>query len=90
MYRTAHARDEEFIFYLDLAGNKYVASGGSLAWRLNNPGLVHRSGWFSRDQDSIGHFGHYAIFANSEKGRAALAKWLHTKKIFQRVVENSR
>ncbi len=40
MYRTAHARDEEFIFYLDAAGNKYVASGGSLAWRLNNPGAI--------------------------------------------------
>lgn len=83
MYRTAHAHDEKVIFYLDSAGNKYVASGGSLAWRLNNPGLVHRSGWFSRDHDSIGHFDHYAIFSNPEKGRAALAKWLHTKKYFK-------
>lgn len=83
MYRTAHAHDEGIIFYFDFAGNKHVASGGSLAWRLNNPGLVHRSGWFSRDQGSIGHFGDYAIFSNPEKGRAALAQWLHTKKYFK-------
>ncbi len=83
MYRIAHANNDKIVFYLDSSGNKYVASGGSLAWRLNNPGLVHRSGWFSREQDSIGHFSHYAIFSNPEKGRAALAKWLHTKKYFK-------
>jgi hypothetical protein len=40
MFKSAFAYDEEVIFYFDLLGNKYVAQGGSLAWRLNNPGLV--------------------------------------------------
>lgn len=39
MYKTAYKYDGNVVFYFDLAGNKYVASGGSLAWRINNPAL---------------------------------------------------
>lgn len=78
MYRTAYSQDGSTVFYLDSAGNKYATIGGSLAWRLNNPGLVHNaSRFFSRQGGSIGRFGRYAIFATPENGREALSNWLH-------------
>src|SRR3989344_973647 len=84
MYKAAYSQDGNIVFYLDSAGNKYAATGGSLAWRLNNPGLVHNaSRFFSRQGGSIGHFGRYAIFASPENGREALSSWLHSKKYFK-------
>jgi hypothetical protein len=80
MYRAAYSQDGNVVYYLDSVGNKYVAVGGNLAWRLNNPGLVHTGGRFFPMKGAIGHFGHYAIFATPENGREALTNWLHTKK----------
>ena len=82
MFRKAYSQDGKTIFYLDTADNKYAAAGGSLAWRLNNPGLVHATSRFFSRQGSIGHFSRYAIFATPEKGHQALANWLRTKKYF--------
>ncbi len=82
MYRAAYSQGGEIIFYLDCSGNKYAASGGSLAWRLNNPGLVHSSSRCHFGRDVIGHFDRYAIFNNPEKGHEALLHWLRTKKYF--------
>lgn len=82
MYKAACSQDGNIVFYLDSAGNKYAATGGSLAWRLNNPGLVHSASRFFSKQGSIGHFGRYAIFASPENGREALSNWLHSKKYF--------
>jgi hypothetical protein len=83
MYRAAYSQNGSIVFYLDSAGNKYAAIGGSLAWRLNNPGLVHSASRFFFRQGTLGHFGHYAIFATPENGREALSNWLHTKKYFK-------
>jgi len=82
MFSKAYSLDGKTVFYFDYADNKYVATGGSLAWRLNNPGLVHNTCRFFSRPGSIGHFGHYAIFSSPEKGREALRNWLHTKKFF--------
>jgi hypothetical protein len=82
MYKAAFSLDGDIVFYLDAVGNKYAATGGSLAWRLNNPGLVHSISRFFSRQGSIGHFGRYAIFATPEHGREALSNWLHSKKYF--------
>ncbi|MBF8262846.1 MAG: hypothetical protein HW387_511 [Parachlamydiales bacterium] len=82
MYKAAYSQDGNIVFYLDTVGNKYAATGGSLAWRLNNPGLVHSTSRFFSRQGSIGHFGRYAIFATPENGREALSNWLHSKKYF--------
>lgn len=83
MFQKAYSQDGKTIFYFDFADNKYVTTGGSLAWRLNNPGLVHTTSRFFSRQGSIGNFGLYAIFVSPEKGREALINWLHTKKYFQ-------
>ena len=57
-----------------------MASGGSLAWRLNNPGLVRSHSHFSQGNGAIGHCGQYAIFSSPQQGRMALSSWLHSKK----------
>jgi hypothetical protein len=82
MYKAAYKYSDEVVFYFDSAGNKYVATGGSLAWRINNPGLVHSHTHFSRKLGSIGSFGPYAIFSHPQEGRKALAAWIHSKKYF--------
>lgn len=82
MFRLAYKHNDEIIFYFDLAGNKYVASGGSLAWRINNPGLVHCHSRYSCRNGSIGSCGRYAIFSNPQQGRKALIAWLHSKKYY--------
>ncbi len=82
MYKSAYKYNDEVVFYFDSAGNKYVATGGSLAWRINNPGLVHSHTHFSRRLGSIGSFGPYAIFSQPQEGRKALAAWIHSKKYF--------
>ena len=83
MYQRAYRYSDEIIFYFDSAGNKYVASGGSLAWRLNNPGLVRSHSHFSRSNGSIGNCGSYAIFSDPQKGREALSAWLRSKKYYE-------
>lgn len=82
MYKMAVAH-EDVIFYFDICGNKYVASGGSIAWRINNPGLVPSHSHFSREYGAIGSFKGLAIFPNPESGRKAFADWLHSKKYFK-------
>ena len=64
MYKAAYKYSDQVVFYFDSAGNKYVATGGSLACRINNPGLVHSHTHFSRKLGSIGNFGPYAIFSH--------------------------
>ena len=81
MYKAAYKYDDNVIFYFDLAGNKYVASGGSLAWRINNPGLVRSRSHFSYRNGSIGNCEGYAIFADATCGRKALVSWLHSKRV---------
>jgi len=82
VYRLAYRYNDEIIFYFDFAGNKYVASGGNLAWRINNPGLVSSHSHFSRVNGSIGSCGRYAIFSSPLEGRKALSAWLHSKKYY--------
>ena len=82
MYKFAYKFNDDIIFYFDACGNKYVASGGNLAWRINNPGLVRSHSHFSRANGSIGSCGRYAIFSHPQEGRQALIAWLQSKKYF--------
>jgi hypothetical protein len=40
MFKKAYRCDENILFYFDNQDSKYVAEGGSIAWRANNPGLL--------------------------------------------------
>jgi hypothetical protein len=82
MYKYAHKRSDDVVFYFDFSGNKYVASGGNLAWRINNPGLVHSHSHFASKFGAIGNFGPFAIFSNPQDGRQALAAWIRSMKYF--------
>ncbi len=82
MYRLAYKYSDEVIFYFDSVGNKYVAMGGNLSWRLNNPGLIRSHSHFARKNGSIGSCGCYAIFSCPEDGRMALSAWLRSKKYY--------
>ena len=80
MFKSAIAHSEDIIFYFDRLGNKYVAEGGSLAWRLNNPGLLRSSSHFARKNGSIGSYKGFAIFSSPRHARKALLDLLRTKK----------
>lgn len=80
VYLQAFRYNDDVVFYFDAAGNKFVATGGNLAWRINNPGLVRGRSGFSRSQGSIGCCGPYAIFATAQDGQNALIAWLRSKK----------
>jgi hypothetical protein len=82
VYRFAYRYSDDAIFYFDSTGNKYVATGGNLAWRINNPGLVSSHSHFSRANGAIGSCRGYAIFADPLDGRKALSAWLHSKKYY--------
>ena len=82
MYKYAYAHDDQTVFYFDELGNKYVARGGTLAWRINNPGLVRSHSHVARKNGAIGSYQGYAIFSDASHGRKALSELLHSKKYF--------
>ncbi|MCH9627951.1 MAG: hypothetical protein S4CHLAM2_16000 [Chlamydiales bacterium] len=86
MFILAQKEDEKRIAYFDASGNKYLAEGGTLAWRLNNPGLVPSRSPIAKKSGSIGGFKEYAIFPSPEKGREALEQWLQLKKFANRTL----
>jgi hypothetical protein len=62
MYTKAFPYNNDVIFYFDTYDNKYVAKGRSLAWRTNNPELVHSRSAIK--QRPIGSCGRIAIFSS--------------------------
>ncbi len=82
MFLLAYPEDAEQIAYFDAAGNKYIAKGGTLAWRINNPGLVQSHSHVAKQNGSIGACGSFAIFPTPENGHQALASWLHLRKYY--------
>ena len=54
-----------------------VRSGGTRAWRNNNPGNI-REGRFSRSRASIGAAGGFAVFGSEAAGQGALVDLLGT------------
>ena len=63
--------------YVGNDGNIYEASGGSRAWRNNNPGNLE-DGKFARNNGAIGTDGRFAIFPDAMTGFNAMAGLLAT------------
>jgi hypothetical protein len=61
--------------YVAINGNIYEHSGGSLAWRNNNPGNMEYSD-FTRNNGTIGTDGRFAIFPNENIGWNAMVNLL--------------
>jgi len=80
MLKKAYRYDDETVFYFDAYDNKYVAIGGNLAWRLNNPGLLLSHSLYRIGYHGIGAYHQYAIFADSLIGKAALRAWICSTK----------
>ncbi|GAB4228497.1 MAG: hypothetical protein Tsb0021_05880 [Chlamydiales bacterium] len=80
MYIKALSHDDDIIFYFDGYDNKYVTKGGTLAWRTNNPGLVHSHS--SSMPHSIGACGQTSIFSSPLQGEKTLNNWLHYKRYY--------
>ncbi|MBQ5700462.1 MAG: hypothetical protein IIV74_04175 [Alphaproteobacteria bacterium] len=58
-------------------GKRYKRSGGTRAWRNNNPGNI-RPGKFSRSIGGIGSAGGFAVFPDEQTGMLAIKKLLLT------------
>lgn len=63
--------------YVGNDGNVYEFSGGTRAWRNNNPGNLEY-GKFTRDNGAIGTDGRFAIFPDTATGFNAMANLLST------------
>lgn len=70
--------------YFDTFDNKHVRRGGTLAWRCNNPGLVHSHSHVAAQHRAIGHCGQYPVFADIATGRKALISWLRLKSYYSK------
>lgn len=76
--------DSEKLFtvqYIDEKGNMLIRSGGSRAWRCNNPGNLHASGYSTgKSRRSIGTAGDsedtYAVYPDYATGHEALVVML--------------
>ncbi len=60
-------------------GGKLIKTGGTPAWRNNNPGNIRSIGSFASENGSIGEANKFAIFPDYETGRRASARLLRGK-----------
>lgn len=77
---TAEAQRYDVVYTRE-NGSKFKRSGGTRAWRNNNPGCIRYSD-FSVDNGAIGKAGGFAIFPDKATGEKALAALLKTKSYY--------
>jgi hypothetical protein len=70
--------------YFDMFDNKHIRKNGSLAWRCNNPGLVHSHSNIASKHGAIGNHGQYHVFPNINIGRQALISWVKLKSYYSK------
>ena len=73
--------------YFDEKGNMIIRSGGSRAWRCNNPGALLKSSYsIGKDRHSIGTAGYgkyeYAVYPDCATGHEALVVMLRGSRYF--------
>lgn len=74
--------------YVGNDGNIYELSGGSRAWRNNNPGNLE-DGKFARNHGAIGTDGRFAIFPDTATGFNAMASLLATNSYQKLTIEGA-
>lgn len=75
---NANAQNYDVVYTLS-DGNKLKRSGGTRAWRNNNPGCIRYSD-FARKQGAIGKAGGFAVFPDEDTGKKAIASLLKSDK----------
>lgn len=83
MFIKAYPFDRERVFYFDQENKKYIARGGSLAWRYNNPGLLHYYDPQAQHLGVIGTSFPYLIFSSRDEGIIALKEWLSSHSLME-------
>src|SRR5258706_3024475 len=78
MYIRAKGGKGNSVVYYDQNENMVIRTGGSRAWRNNNPGNI-RPGKFSSKNGGIGSADGFEIFPTYQAGRQALAALLRGK-----------
>ena len=87
-YTNAFSGSGNSVIYEDENKNQETWSGGTRAWRNNNPGNI-RDGDFARRRGAIGAAGGFAVFPNYEAGFAALTALLRTSTYQRLTVEQA-
>ena len=72
----AHEMSKDVV-YTNADGTQYRKTGGTRAWRNNNPGNIRYSE-FSRNAGAIGQAGGFAVFPDEETGMRAIGKLLRS------------
>lgn len=74
-----HARQDKYnVVYTSRGGAEFERSGGTRAWRNNNPGCI-RGGDFARSQGAIGNAGGFAVFPDEKTGMNAICALLRSE-----------
>jgi hypothetical protein len=81
-------KEQEVAVYLDQSDCKWVARGGTLAWRISNPGLISSRDRLARKHGAIGRWDKFAIFPTPLQGRHALEAWLLSRPDLQAVARH--
>ncbi|MCL2538475.1 MAG: hypothetical protein FWF34_01785 [Alphaproteobacteria bacterium] len=76
-YVKAYAGNGTDVIYEKPCGGREIWSGGTRAWRNNNPGNI-RNGAFTNARGAIGVAGGFAVFPDYDTGFAALCALLRT------------
>lgn len=71
--------ESDSTIYVSADGTKIKRSGGSPAWRNNNPGNIIKSS-FARTHGAIGEAGRWAVFPDEETGLKAIIFLLRSDK----------
>lgn len=76
--RPSHARaSSNDVIYTNADGTQYRKTGGTRAWRNNNPGNIRYSE-FTRRVGAIGQAGGFAVFPDEETGMRAIGELLRS------------
>lgn len=71
-------RKANSLIFINRKGEKIERSGGTIAWRHNNPGNIVNSK-FARDNGALSISGKFAVFPDEQTGMNAIKKLLHSK-----------
>ncbi|MBN1324846.1 MAG: hypothetical protein JW974_01365 [Alphaproteobacteria bacterium] len=84
---TQTSSDKETV-YQDKNGKHYKKTGGTIAWRNNNPGNIRYSK-FAVSQGAIGQAGGFAVFPDEDTGMTAIKALLNTKSYNNLTIEDA-
>lgn len=84
---TAEAQRYDVIYTRE-NGSKFKRSGGTRAWRNNNPGCLRYSE-FSISNGAIGKAGGFAVFPDKKTGEKALSALLKTKSYYNLTISDA-